>query len=179
MLGNAMMFLLRGMPVVYYGDEQGFVGHGIDQASRQDMFASQVASYNDQKLLGTNDTTAVPNFDTRHPLYEQIAELATLRQQRRVSSWPPDRSCVRCRSRGCSRCRGFGSDGREILIAFNTSPAPMVAQVEVEITARNSTRGWVNVQPKPAPRVACKSSFRPSATWFVWVTCPRKSCRNR
>ena len=36
MLSNAMLFLLRGVPVVYYGDEQGFVGHGIDQDSRQD-----------------------------------------------------------------------------------------------------------------------------------------------
>ena len=41
MLSNAMLFLLRGVPVVYYGDEQGFVGHGIDQDSRQDLFASQ------------------------------------------------------------------------------------------------------------------------------------------
>ena len=55
MLANAMMFLLRGVPVVYYGDEQGFVGHGIDQDARQDLFASQVASYNDQTLLGTLD----------------------------------------------------------------------------------------------------------------------------
>ena len=59
MLANAMMFLLRGVPVVYYGDEQGFVGHGIDQDARQDLFASQVASYNDQALLGTTTTTAV------------------------------------------------------------------------------------------------------------------------
>ena len=41
MLANAMMFLLRGVPVVYYGDEQGFVGHGIDQDARQDLFASR------------------------------------------------------------------------------------------------------------------------------------------
>src|SRR6187431_1209906 len=58
MLGNAMMFLLRGVPVVYYGDEQGFVGHGVDQDARQDMFASQVASYNDQTLLGSSTSTA-------------------------------------------------------------------------------------------------------------------------
>ncbi len=51
MLSNAMLFLLRGVPVVYYGDEQGFVGHGIDQDSRQDLFASRVASYNDQALV--------------------------------------------------------------------------------------------------------------------------------
>ncbi len=81
LLANAMMFLLRGVPVVYYGDEQGFVGHGIDQAARQDMFASQVASYNDQALLGTTSTTAQANFDALHPIYRQIAALATWRKQ--------------------------------------------------------------------------------------------------
>ena len=45
------MSWLRGVPVIYYGDEQGFVGRGGDQASRQDMFASQVASYNEQPWL--------------------------------------------------------------------------------------------------------------------------------
>ena len=41
---NALMFTLRGQPVVYYGDEQGFIGDGGDKDARQDMFASQVAS---------------------------------------------------------------------------------------------------------------------------------------
>src|SRR6185503_2542665 len=31
MLANSMMFFLRGVPVIYYGDEQGFAGHGVDQ----------------------------------------------------------------------------------------------------------------------------------------------------
>src|SRR6185503_17338106 len=81
MLANAMLFLLRGVPVVYYGDEQGFAGHGVDQAARQDMFASQVASYNDQPLLGTASTTAHENFDALHPLYRQLAQLASWRRQ--------------------------------------------------------------------------------------------------
>ena len=36
------MYLVRGQPVVYYGDEQGFIGDGGDKDARQDMFASQV-----------------------------------------------------------------------------------------------------------------------------------------
>ena len=35
------MFLTRGQPVVYYGDEQGFTGAGGDKDARQDMFASR------------------------------------------------------------------------------------------------------------------------------------------
>ena len=59
------MYLSRGNPVVYYGDEQGFTGDGGDQDARQDMFPSQVASYNDDDLIGTDATTAAENFDPR------------------------------------------------------------------------------------------------------------------
>jgi pullulanase-type alpha-1,6-glucosidase len=78
-LGHSLMFLGRGMPVVYYGDEQGFTGDGGDKDARHDMFVSQVASYNDDDLIGTTATTADANFDTTHPLYSTIAELAALR----------------------------------------------------------------------------------------------------
>ena len=40
MLGHAMLLTLRGVPTIYSGDEQGFVGKGGDQHVRQDMFAS-------------------------------------------------------------------------------------------------------------------------------------------
>ena len=123
MLSNAMLFLLRGVPVVYYGDEQGFVGHGIDQAARQDMFSSQVASYNDQALLGTTATTAQANFDALHPVYRQIAALATWRKQ--YPGLRRGRQVVRAQSRepGLFAASRLGNDGREILVAFNTSNA--------------------------------------------------------
>ena len=37
LLAHAMLLTLRGVPVIYYGDEQGFVGVGDDQDARQDM----------------------------------------------------------------------------------------------------------------------------------------------
>jgi glycosidase len=67
MLANAMLLTLRGVPTIYSGDEQGFVGKGGDQDSRQDMFASRVASYNEDRLLGTQSTTAQANFNADHP----------------------------------------------------------------------------------------------------------------
>ena len=36
-LGHAMMFLLRGVPTVYYGDEQGFISDGNDQLARAEV----------------------------------------------------------------------------------------------------------------------------------------------
>ena len=35
---HAMLLTLRGVPVDYYGDEQGFAGTGGDKDARQDMF---------------------------------------------------------------------------------------------------------------------------------------------
>ncbi len=80
-LAFGIMFTTRGVPVVYYGDEQGFVGDGGDQAARQDMFPSQVDAYNDDDLIGTDATTGDANFDTGHPVYRTLAELAALRRE--------------------------------------------------------------------------------------------------
>jgi hypothetical protein len=79
LLAHAFMFLSRGIPVIYYGDEQGFTGDGGDVDARENMFASQVDSYNDNNLIGTEASTAMDNFDQTHPLYVGLAELATLR----------------------------------------------------------------------------------------------------
>ena len=66
-LAHALMYLTRGQPVVYYGDEQGFTGDGGDKDARQDMFASKVASYNDDDLIGTPATTATAELPARAP----------------------------------------------------------------------------------------------------------------
>ncbi|MER7006910.1 pullulanase-type alpha-1,6-glucosidase [Dactylosporangium sp. NPDC000555] len=78
-LGHELMFLTRGQPVVYSGDEQGFTGSGGDKDARQDMFASRTADYLDDDLLGTDSTHAVSHYDTSHPIYRTIASLARLR----------------------------------------------------------------------------------------------------
>jgi pullulanase-type alpha-1,6-glucosidase len=78
-LAYALNYFARGIPVVYYGDEQGFTGDGGDKDARQDMLPSQVASYNDDDLIGTDATTADDNFDPAHPLYTAFGEYAALR----------------------------------------------------------------------------------------------------
>ena len=75
-LAHELMYFSRGNPVVYYGDEQGFTGPGGDQDARQSLFASQVGSYLDDDLLGTDATHAGDNFATGHPLYRAIGRLA-------------------------------------------------------------------------------------------------------
>ncbi|MFJ9705278.1 pullulanase-type alpha-1,6-glucosidase [Streptomyces sp. NPDC101234] len=78
-LANEVMFLSRGNPVVYYGDEQGFTGSGGDKDARQTMFASKVADYLDDDEIGTDRTAASDSYDTSAPLYQQISALSKLR----------------------------------------------------------------------------------------------------
>ena len=78
-LANALMFFGRGVPTVYYGDEQGFVSDGWDRLARENMFPSQTDLYNDNDLIATDATTADSNFDTEHPLYLAIQSFAEIR----------------------------------------------------------------------------------------------------
>ncbi|MDP9085853.1 MAG: alpha-amylase, partial [Pseudomonadota bacterium] len=132
-LGYAMLLTLRGVPTIYAGDEQGFAGLGGDQDARQDMFASKVASYNAEKLIGTSATTATASFNPAHPLYQAIARLAHIRtaspaltrglQQIRVASEKP----------GLFAISRFAPDsGAETLLLFNTSTSPIAQNVTVE-----------------------------------------------
>ncbi|WP_053654021.1 pullulanase-type alpha-1,6-glucosidase [Streptomyces sp. MMG1121] len=77
---NELMFLSRGNPVVYYGDEQGFTGSGGDKDARQTMFASKVPDYLADDEIGTDRTHASDAYDTAAPLYQEIAALSRLRK---------------------------------------------------------------------------------------------------
>nr|WP_238695171.1 alpha-amylase family glycosyl hydrolase [Ornithinimicrobium flavum] len=79
-LTNELMFLTRGQPVVYYGDEQGFIGSAGDKDARQDMFATQVDSYASEPVIGA-PSGSMDRYDTTHPLYQQIATLGALTQE--------------------------------------------------------------------------------------------------
>ncbi|MGZ4609219.1 MAG: alpha-amylase family glycosyl hydrolase [Actinomycetes bacterium] len=75
---HSLMYFTRGQPVVYYGDEQGFIGDGSDQDARQDMFASQVATYNDDPMIGTTRLGSRARYDQAAPMYRYIAGLSRL-----------------------------------------------------------------------------------------------------
>lgn len=76
---HTTMLLTRGQPVIYYGDEQGFVGDGNDKDARQSLFASQTPSYLDDTLVDGSAYGEGDHYDTSAQLYPHIAELATLR----------------------------------------------------------------------------------------------------
>ncbi len=168
-LAHALLFLARGVPVIYYGDEQGFAGDGGDQDARQDMFASQVASYNDDTLLGSGRTTAVNNYGTDGPLFRTIAHLAKLRA---------DDPVLR---RGAMRVRhavdapglfAFSRvlDGRETLVAVNTGDAPVSAQLRVETASQR----WGSVHGRCAPESSAPGSVRVELAPLEYSVCRAK-----
>ena len=75
-LAHQLMYLTRGQPVVYYGDEQGFTGAGggNDQSARQDMFASKVAEYNDDPVVIGGTRGSKDRYLTSSPMYQEIAQ---------------------------------------------------------------------------------------------------------
>ncbi|WP_421989970.1 alpha-amylase family glycosyl hydrolase [Qipengyuania sp.] len=137
MLGHAMMLSLRGSPVIYYGDEQGFVGDGNDQLAREDMFPSQTAVYNDNDLIGTDATTAESNFDESHPLFRLISEFSAVR--RAHPALTRGKQVVRHYEQepGIFAASRFDPEtGAEYLAVFNTTPAERSANVLVGYDAR-------------------------------------------
>lgn len=79
-LAHALMFGLRGNPIVYYGDEFGLKG-GNDKSARQDLFATQVATWKTETRIGGSAIGSKSSFATNNPLQATIRSLTTLRSK--------------------------------------------------------------------------------------------------
>lgn len=81
-VATALTYLLRGAPVVYYGDEVGMVGFGGDKEARQDMFPTQVLSWRSQTRLGSKPIGKGSSLTTKalaNPIARYITALNGLR----------------------------------------------------------------------------------------------------
>ena len=82
LLGYDLLYLLRGAPVVYYGDEVGMLGSGGDKQARQDMFPTQVVEWKTQPRVGGQPIGSGSSFDvTDNPIEARLKELGTVREQ--------------------------------------------------------------------------------------------------
>ena len=168
LLAHAMLLTLRGVPTIYYGDEQGFTGDGGDQDAREDMFASKVAVYNDNVLLGTATTTASAHFGRDNPLFGEIARLARVRtshpaltrglQTIRFASDKPGLFAV---------SRFDPGDGHELLLLFNTSGAAIEQNVEVAV----GSLAFTTLAGQCAATAQAPGSARVSLAPFDFAVC--------
>ena len=141
LLAHALLYLTRGIPSVYYGDEVGMTGsgNGTDQLARQDMFSTKVSAWKTElrigsKPIGTGDSFAVTDS---HPIANYLKTLAKLRTANPGLS----NSIMQVRYAKDSLLvisKKEPSENREFLVAFNNSTKP----IKASITTATSTGGW-------------------------------------
>jgi hypothetical protein len=136
------MYFSRGMPVVYSGDEQGFTGPPTgdvqDKRARQDLDPSQTPIYRDDDSIGTTETPADDNFDTDHPMYRTLTELAALTREHEAL-------------RSGAQLQRFAADGPGVLAFSRVDREDRVehlvvtnnAEAASEVTFRTGTPGAV------------------------------------
>ena len=175
-LAHELMYFSRGNPVIYYGDEQGFVGDGGDQGARQDMFPSRVGSYNDDDLIGTDATTAVSNFDTTHPLYRSIGDVSRLTQRHEALR---DGAQIHRLSSATSGVYAFSRLDRghphEYVVALNNSESAQTAAVPTYMSS-----GWfdpVYGSGASSPEVGLRGPVEPHGAAAVGGRLPRRGAR--
>ena len=151
------MFTLPGIPVVYYGTEQGFT------APRASMFAAGWGS-------GGRD-----HFDTQAPLYRHIAELAALRREHRLFSRGVPTVLQAGEARPGVIAWRMAYAGRSALVVMNTADAPaLLAPLPLglppgaRLAARFSSAGpTLALQADAQGRVAARLPARASAVYLL------------
>lgn len=137
-LANELMFLSRGNPVIYSGDEQGFTGAGGDKDARQPLFASRAADYLDDDQLGTARTHASDAYDPEHPLYKQISALSKL-----AKDHPALRDGIQSERFSDGSAYAFArTDTRtrtEYLVAANNATEPRTIELDARAGAQYRT----------------------------------------
>lgn len=132
LLGHALMFTMRGVPTIYSGDEQGFVGDGGDQDARETHFSSKVKLYLDNNLIGTDSSHAQDNYAQDHPIYRHIAKLSRIR----LASPALRRGNTIVRNHGekpglFAFSRIDEASGEEVVVVANTSDQPITGNFEL------------------------------------------------
>ena len=140
-LAYALMYLSRGIPVVYYGDEVGMTGSGdgTDQMARQDMFPTKVAIWKTEPRIGGKPIGNGNSFDvtSTNPIAKYLKVLARIR----TSNPGLANAVMQTRLAKDSLyvvSKKDSKENREYIVAFNNSAKPQV----VTINTATSVGGW-------------------------------------
>lgn len=140
-LANALMYLSRGIPVVYYGDEVGMTGTGAgnDQLARQDMFPTKIDAWKTEMRIGGKPVGNGNSFTATNsnPIAQYLTTLSKLRSKNpglanAVMQTRYAKNSVLVLSKKESR------EKREYIVAFNNSTKPQTIQVRTA----TSSGGW-------------------------------------
>ncbi|HJR93823.1 MAG TPA: alpha-amylase family glycosyl hydrolase [Gaiellaceae bacterium] len=130
LLGHSLLYLLRGAPAVFYGDEVGMIGRGGDKAARQDLFPTAVAEWRTEERVGSPAIGAGSSFDlVAHPVSQHLRALGALRDAHPALS--TGASFVRLARDGTlAVSRVDRETRREYLAAFNASETAATLAVQ-------------------------------------------------
>ena len=139
LLGHSLLYLLRGAPAVYYGDEVGMVGRGGDKAARQDLFPTGVTEWQTEERVGSGPIGSGSSFDlVTHPVSQHLRALGALRDAHPALS--TGASFVRVAREGTLVVSRIDrAERREYLAAFNASEVPASVTVQTATPASSWT----------------------------------------
>ena len=164
-LAHALLFTIRGVPMVYYGDEFGLTGGG-DKEARQDLFATAVSSWQDQFRIGAEPIGLKSSFDTTNPLQESIRSLTALREK--YAALATGSQKTNYADKGVFVFSRFDREShQEILVALNSNSATMKAS----FFSNSHNSGWLLVGGDGAASVeAGKTTVNlPALGWAVFT----------
>lgn len=155
LLGHSLMYLTRGIPSVYYGDEVGMTGtnSGSDQLARQDMFSTKVNIWKTEKRIGSSPIGTGNSFDItdKHPIANHLKALAKLR----ASNPGLANSSMQIRYAKnylLAVSKKDDSEAREYLVAFNNS----TKAIKATIPTATSKGGWKLLMGKTSIKTAAE-----------------------
>jgi glycosidase len=131
-LANALMYLSRGIPVVYYGDEVGMTGSnsGKDQFARQDMFQTDVELWKNEirvggSPIGNGNAFAVTS---QSPVANYLIKLAEIRKSNPALANGPMLERYSKHALYVISKKDV-AENREYLVAFNNSDTDEIVKV--------------------------------------------------
>ena len=153
LLGHSLMYLTRGIPSVYYGDEVGMTGtgSGSDQLARQDMFSTKVNIWKTEKRIGSSPIGTGNAFDItdKHPIAIHLKALANLRAANPGLS----NSTMQIRYAKdylLAISKKDDVENREYVVAFNNSNKA----IKATINTATSKGGWKLIMGKSSFKAA-------------------------
>ncbi len=117
-IAHALLYSIRGIPIVYYGDEFGLIG-GRDKSARQSLFATQVSEWQSEPRVGASAIGSSSHFDNQHPLQNVIRSLSQMRDKYPGLQSGPQK--IRFANKGTLIFSRFDQkSGTELLFLFNS-----------------------------------------------------------
>jgi len=137
LLAHDVMFLTRGIPSIFYGDEVGLRGGG-DKAARQDMFSTMVRAWKEEPRIWGDPIGVRNSYNIVTPLVTRLTQLNQLRKDNPALA--SGAQLLRLQSGTVMvNSRIDATNRREYLVAFNSGPKAKTVTVQTSTPSSSFT----------------------------------------